>query len=265
MTLAVSWVRTLSDTQELFLATDSRLTGGHTWDVGPKIMPLQRGDCALCFAGRTAYSYPLMLHIRNYIDMDDKAKSRALDLAELKGHLRRVVEDLIDQVGGSVSPPYEEFCLLIAGYSWRYSQFMIWALEYDDNMNSFYFRRATKHAKQTDSTKEFWFIGDQTTEAQARLYEILRSDERLKVGGLNMEPLQVLIEFIRNPEYNSIGGPPQVVKIYEHMNSLGLNVLWPSGDDGHLTYLGRRLLDYETNRRMVLDPDTLEVSSQTSG
>ena len=36
MTLVAAWVRSVGDTRELMLATDSRLTGGHTWDVGPE-------------------------------------------------------------------------------------------------------------------------------------------------------------------------------------------------------------------------------------
>ena len=44
MTLVAAWVRSVGTTQELVLATDSRLTGGHTWDCCPKILSLPRGD-----------------------------------------------------------------------------------------------------------------------------------------------------------------------------------------------------------------------------
>src|SRR5471032_3703856 len=41
----------------------SRLRFGCAWDCSPKIFPLSRGDCAICFAGNTMYAYPIMEQI----------------------------------------------------------------------------------------------------------------------------------------------------------------------------------------------------------
>jgi hypothetical protein len=245
--------------EELVLATDSRLTGGHTWDAGPKLIPLERGDCALCFAGHTAYAYPVLLHIANYVAMYERARSRALDLTAFKGHVLRVVQDLLDDVSEPVTPPHREFGLVLGGYSWRYGDFKIWSLEYEESKGQFYFRRATSHTRRTRSTKKFWFIGDETNAARVALYELLRSRRKLTVGGLDMEPFEILVSFIRDEAFDSIGGPPQLLKVHRHMNVRAMNVFWPSRADGRLTYLGRGLLEYETNRRLTLDPDTLEV------
>jgi hypothetical protein len=261
MTLVAAWVRTIGTTEELVLATDSRLTGGHIWDAGPKLVPLARGDSALCFAGVTAYAYPLLQHIQNYIAVYDRARSRALDLNDLKGHILRVVQRLIDEIEDPVTPPYGDFGLVLAGYSWRYSDFRIWSLEYDLVQSQFFFRRATSHARRTKSTKKFWFIGDHTEEARVELYDLLQSRKKLTVGGLDMEPFEVLVRFIRDSRYRSIGGPPQLLKVYRHMNTRGFNVIWPDGKSGRITYLGRTLLDYERNRRLTIDPDTLVITS----
>ena len=44
---------------------------------------------------------------------------------------------------------------------------------------------------------------------------------------MDMEPLEVLREFIEDPACDSISGPPQIVKIYPHARILPINVLWP--------------------------------------
>ena len=153
MTLVAAWIRKLGDTEELVLATDSRLTGGHTWDAGPKLLPLARGDAALCFSGDTAYAYPLILHIHNYVEAYERARSRALDLTDFKGHVLRVVQDLIEHVEDPVTPPQGDFGLVLAGYSWKLQSFRIWSLEYDQAQRRFFFRKATGHARRTKGTK----------------------------------------------------------------------------------------------------------------
>jgi len=258
VTLVAAWVRTIKDTEELILATDSRLSGGHTWDCGPKIVPLRRGDCALCFAGNTAYAYPIIIHVQHYVEMYERALSRAQDLTDFKGHVLRVLDAMLRDVVNPVHPPQREFGLVLAGYSWRYQQFKIWSLSYDKKRGRFSFQRATSHSRRTSSTKKFWFIGDNTYQARIRLYNLLRKRHKLTVGGLDMEPFEILLSFIRDGRYRSIGGAPQVVKIYKHMNHLALNVLWPDAS-GPRTYLGRRLLDYEANRCLTLDPDSLTI------
>lgn len=81
----------------------------------------------------------------------------------------------------------------------------------------------------------------------------------MTVGGLDMEPFEVLRDMIRETKFTSIGGPPQMVKVYKHLNTLPHNIFWPTRDANQLTFLGRPLLSYEKNRFLSLDPDTLEV------
>jgi len=74
-----------------------------------------------------------------------------------------------------------------------------------------------------------------------------------------MEPFEVLVEMIRSKKYPTIGGPPQIIKIYRHSNYRPYGVYWPSKSSGAVTLYGRTLLDYERHRFLALDPDTLEV------
>jgi hypothetical protein len=71
----------------------------------------------------------------------------------------------------------------------------------------------------------------------------------------DMEPFEVLRDMLRSNRYSSIGGAPQLVKIYEHMNATPFGVYWPSKDSGEATMLGRPLLNYERPSWGILDPD----------
>jgi hypothetical protein len=51
MTLAMVWLRTVGDQDELDFASDSRLSDGSDWNCCPKLLLLPRADCAIAFAG----------------------------------------------------------------------------------------------------------------------------------------------------------------------------------------------------------------------
>ncbi len=72
-----------------------------------------------------------------------------------------------------------------------------------------------------------------------------------------MEPLEVLRDMIRDSGYDTVGGAPQVVKIYRHMNSEFFGVTWRAqiGSPAAATYGGRPLLDYEKAYFVMIDAD----------
>ena len=41
MTLVAAWVRHNNNTKELYVSSDSRLSGGRAWDIGPKSLRLR--------------------------------------------------------------------------------------------------------------------------------------------------------------------------------------------------------------------------------
>lgn len=59
-----------------------------------------------------------------------------------------------------------------------------------------------------------------------------------------MEPLEVLRDMCLDSSFVTIGGPPQVAKVYRHLNSQFFAVEWPPGS-GEKTLAGRPLLSYE--------------------
>lgn len=258
MTLSLAWIRKINNTEELVIATDSRLRFGCAWDCSPKIFPLSRGDCAICFAGNTMYAYPIMEQIRNAITMYPKADTRALDLCDLKGHILRVVrkmESLIHDLPKGVKEKENPDALFIfGGYSWAKAEFKIWILYYNASRKQFEFRRTS-----TLHRNRIAIIGDHVGEATREILKLARSREIPSGTGFNMEPFEVLRDFCRDPGMPHIGGAPQVVKIYRHLNSMPYAVYWPDRASNGRSLMGRPLLDYEMASYLMLDPDTLKT------
>ena len=74
MTLVLAWTRKRGASEELVLASDSRLTGGFRFDEAPKLFPFPRGDCAMAFTGGSYFAYPLILQIMRWAQDYDRAR-----------------------------------------------------------------------------------------------------------------------------------------------------------------------------------------------
>jgi hypothetical protein len=148
---------------------------------------------------------------------------------------------------------------IFGGYSWRKKKFVIWLFHYDTRIRKFTFREASIW-RGGGGKKRILFAGDHIKEAKARLVTLLKSRGRIKTGGFDMEPFEVLRDMIREGQYQNIGGSPQVLKVYPFMNTQIYAVYWPNREAGSITVLGRPLLHYEIPSRLVLDPDTLKAS-----
>src|SRR5262245_7061571 len=145
MTLAVAWLRRVNDTEELLIASDSRLRFGMAWDACPKLLALPRNDCVICFAGDTMHAYPIMLQIQSAIRAHPRLLSRAIDLTDLRGHIIRVINEMRLSMHdpprrneGEVGEP-PDVAFILAGYSWRVRQFRIWLLRFRPQMARFHF------------------------------------------------------------------------------------------------------------------------------
>jgi hypothetical protein len=127
-------------------------------------------------------------------------------------------------------------------------------LHYDENIDKFSFRPTPDWRKQNNGRKNCTFIGDVADEAHERLVKLLRSRGKLTGGGLDMEPFEVLRDMIRSGEYPTIGGSPQIAKVYKYMRTQIFAVKWPDGS-GTPHLLGRPALSYESLGAAVIDPD----------
>lgn len=270
------------------VASDSRLRFGCAWDCCPKIVPLPRGDCVLAFCGNTHYAYPLMLQIANAMSLHPGSRDRSQDIFKAKGHLIRIFAEMRTHIRdfpeGATEAEEPDTSFLLAGFSWRFSSFVIWNIHFDRGLKNFTWKRARPWSgvegdvtclilgnpsmgpnvrKRLGNAAALSPALDVEEMARRRLVEKLR--RRVKPTGgralcLDMEPFEVLRDMIRESVSNHVGGPPQLVKIYRHMNARPIAVRWPDRASGKATLLGRSILDYETLDCPVLDPDTLEVT-----
>ena len=247
MTVAVAWVGKRNDGREhLYIAADSRVTGGHTMDACPKILTLPRSDCALCFAGSTAAAYPLMLQVANAIAAHQPSRNRTMDLSRLKAHVLLVCSDLIDRFRGAPEPfENREVQFLLAGYSWLTADFRIWTIEYNAGVKRFIDHEARSfHSRLRKAA----FVGDRATALRTL---VMRKLQGSPGKSWYLEPLQVLAEMLSGAgPGDTIGGPPQVVRIAKHMNTRSFCIRWQGQD----TLYGRPLFPYESVDYWVIDP-----------
>lgn len=72
-----------------------------------------------------------------------------------------------------------------------------------------------------------------------------------------LEPLGVLARFLEDAgPTDTIGGPPQIVRISQHLTTRPLCVKWK----GDTTLFGRPLFDYENTDYWIVDPLTSQFS-----
>jgi hypothetical protein len=260
MTLVTAWIRQLKDRDELVVASDSRLSGYGRWDCCPKLFPLQRNDSLLAFSGDTAFAYPILLQFEKSIPNYRKALSREQDITHLRPHLLNIIESMRNDIRelprGTDS---QQFRVLFAGFSHITNSFKAWSFYYTARMSKFRYRSLSFHRKRTQRTKPFLFMGDDTGRAYAALYRLLSERHKLTTGSLDMEPLEVLIDLINDEEAESIGGPPQVVKVYRHAQVLPINVLWPMEEPSYVAYFGRPLLRHELSEFPCYDLKEMEI------
>lgn len=254
MTLCIAWIRQNGDEQELVMATDSRLTGGESWDSGVKLFELPRQDCLLCFAGGTERAYPLILNSISSIKFDKYLASSYTDIHNILEYLTELFTALVSEIKESADDIHEARGLaqfLFGGWSWKHQQFRIWRLYYEPTLSIF-----THELVDPSSARVFKFLGDHIEEAQQLLVEKFGGLDKLLSSPLDMEPLQVLAEMSRSKhEFRPIGGALQVAKVYQSGTSEFFGVMWPSAT-GSPSFLGRPVPDHDLPSVRLIDPDT---------
>ena len=265
MTVAATWLRKVNNCEELLFISDSRLCGGHRWDECPKIFPMQRSDCALSFAGNTAYSYPMMMQI--YFAMGEmiRVRSRAMDIKDLNGYVLKHINHMascIYDAADSLDIAQNQF--LFGGYSWVDKEFKIWRYYYNKTEKEF-----QKDGKRHNFERHFGnigVIGDQAEQLKAELRRLLREKygdhyESYQSNGFDMEPFEAMRNILRKAnKSDTIGGAPQVIKVYQHMNTKPIGVYWPEKSEDtfqNRTLMGRKMFDFEDTEYWFMDPDSL--------
>lgn len=287
MTVAVAWVRRINNCEELVFVSDSRLSGdGRIFDGCPKILTLPRSDCAICFAGYTGDAFPLMLQLSLAIDSHAPARRRTLELSALRKHALKVFNGMAEQIQVSnhvntdeVDEPAATF--LFGGYSWVTKEFKLWTISYFPSENRFaahpsewlsfsegagkVIYRKKQKIGDDDNMGRIAFAGDQGPLARELLLEKLNHTVISDKQYLDWQPFEVVRDMLRDPQHSeTIGGAPQVTKVYQYMHCAPIGVFWPTKESGKVHLQGRACLGYERIDRWVLDPDTLLTEKQES-
>ena len=155
-----------------------------------------------------------------------------------------------------------DFSMLIAGYSWRMKSHLLKVLSFDWTLRKM-------NATNTSTIKgiPFAVIGDNVKGVRHRIFQYLE-EKQIDANSINMEPLDVLLECINNTssDYRSIGGNPQMVKVYPYPNVLPFGFLHRQRDlkgningDTFISYYGRPLLPFETFPFPIYDLEKGEI------
>lgn len=271
MTIAASWIRKVNNCEELVFISDSRLCGGQRWDECPKITTLPGNNYAMAFAGDADYAYPLMMQIRQAMHGYRRIESRAMNISDINGHVLNHINHLMDSIYDMADPDYvpdTEF--LFGGYSWVEKCFKIWKYHY-----SRYYKRFIKNTHKNrifpNVIGDLVVIGDQREKFLAELRKYFKDKYALDPKSspqipLEMEPFEVLCRMLERAEKsNTIGGAPQMIKIYQYMNGCPVGVYWPNKDEtndfANRTILGRKLFDYEDTDYWFIDTKTLRTNA----
>jgi hypothetical protein len=267
MTLAVAWERQVGDSSELLFASDSRVRQGGEWDACPKVFRLPRTDALMAFAGEALWTYPIVLQTIATMDAFEPTRSRRYNLRGARGHAMRSINAMMRAgsapTGDLHSPAQFEF--LFGGWSWQEQRFLLWRMYWDAKQHRIRHDRvlpsqvgvvrfigtrdrATRDRSKKDEALEV--VG----KAKARLSALLREKHGRLGAPLDMEPWEVLLELLRSGDHPTLGGAPQLAKVYRYMDTRVFAVRWPDGD-GALTLTGRELLSYEKTDAPIVDPD----------
>ncbi|MFO0641543.1 MAG: hypothetical protein U0183_20135 [Polyangiaceae bacterium] len=287
MTVLIAWTRSLGTYEELLFCSDSRNRGdGRVFDYCPKLMLLPRSDCVVGYAGYTGNAYPLMLQLANAISAFEPARERIMDVGKLVTHLLKVLDAVVSSISDAV-PIMQfptDFQLLFGGYSWIEKRFRIWKIVYEVRNRRFVAHSARFPAlplhtgaalrwsgvAMPDSIGQVAFAGDKAQAAKRALSSLVGDGsscrhDRAGRAQLDLEPFMVVRDLLLGAHvHDTIGGPPQVVKVYAHHNAAPVAVWWPSSGRDPSTVrrflLGRPLLDYEQYGPWALDPYSFRVS-----
>lgn len=268
MTIAVVWVRTLtSGAEELVFCSDSRLSGGNRFDQAQKIFRFARTDAAICFAGGTFWAYPMVVAAVKAAGVHIPSTTRAIGLSKFKSHVVALLNQMQAEVhtyaDGENIP---DVAFIMGGYDWSAKRFRLWRIEFDKE-EMIFISSERKGSNRYGSLGKLEMAGDDEWIGELRKRLKMLAQERYGLdmkkppgSKFSLEPFEVVRDLLREADPgHTIGGAPQIVKIYQYLNSVNVGVFWPDLAEGRLFLSGRPLLDYENaSIQSVLDPDTLQ-------
>lgn len=256
MTVVVSWTRKTSAGRELWVMSDSRLSGGKCWDYGPKVFGIGRSDAVMAFAGDTAWSYPLIAQVTSYVESFINLRERAIDFIDAQEKIIRMLNESLHFVSDAAAPSEEvpDCTFILAGYSARKQDFILNKIFFHSKRKKFEIRSAKKINDELLAV-----IGDKGP-VSAISRRISEREKKYKDTDfkLDMVPSEAFFDVLSSERFREIGGAPQLTKIYQSMNQKHFGVYWPPElpiEEQKIYLRGRELGKYEVlDHPWVFDP-----------
>lgn len=230
-------------------------------DQAQKIIPLQRGDCALAFCGDTGVAYPFFIQASSVLNNFIRTRTRGSDVTEVCRLLGSVLNNIVDSWDLDLKGKRDELKdtrILFAGWSWRDQEFQVGFYRFIDK--KFIYRESTNPITKPwrERKPSLVVIGDYIEEYMRILGRIVGMNNPIarhwgvKEIDLQYEPLEALNEFLTatqgNIEYSKIGGQPQAVKVYPFSSTLPIVVR--NNRNEHFLF-GRKLFDWEKTEHPI--------------
>ncbi|OFX08708.1 MAG: hypothetical protein A2516_03355 [Alphaproteobacteria bacterium RIFOXYD12_FULL_60_8] len=260
MTIALSWVRKIANTEELVFVSDSRLTGGYRWDTAQKVFPLTGLNAVISFAGDTALTLPVIHQIRASCENHAGTQSGATDINVVRDHVLNIINHMRDDIKNADPLLLEGMDrsanFILGGMSFVTGTFSQRVLRYNKSVGAFTAFKPKKPGKGPGFS--MCFSGDYYMDFHERLGRLC---EQRGINKFNFEPLEVLIDMLNSGnDFPSIGGSPQLVKVYKHRNVLPYAFYWNHSDQRKVHLFGRPFLNYEQTTLPIIDPGNLEIT-----
>ena len=255
MSLCIGWIRKVKDSEEIVLISDSCFSGGHRFMAAPKLFTVKRGDFALACAGSTTYSFAVIEHIRQAMDCNELINHRTYDLADMIHYVVDITNETLCHEKEKILYDETDFKMILGGYSWKFKRPMLRIIEYSPQDKRFF-----AHDVQSLKLSPIAIIGDTDAVAKAypAIYRRLDEDGVEDGGNWDMQPLSVLLDYIKDPAYTTIGGAPQMVKVYPYLHSEPWGIT--DGVENRVYFYGRKLLKYEVFSHLIYNINTGKVS-----
>jgi hypothetical protein len=181
-------------------------------------------------SGDATTAYAFLLQAINTCLLLDGNEAGRTDIRYVADKLRAAFSDLRAQVcdlpSGRSAPDVPRLDVVLFGWSWRRLRFEAYSFRYD-RQGELTMQRIS--SLDVEAPYGVYFAGDAGPRARRRLIELLQDrgipqirrgqpDSQIlaREANLNWEPLEVLIDLIRDPDVRTVGGVPQLLRIYQY-------------------------------------------------
>ncbi len=249
MTISTVWQRKFAGVDEIIFASDSRLSAGYRWDCAQKIFPIEGPNFCISFAGHADFAFPCIFQFQCMVKNYPRFATGAAPIAVAAKDFLAIVNQLHELVDDRMLAQFHQTEFLLAGYDFFTGEMYGKSIRYDEETN-IYKRFDLGGIKSGEVQATVGFAGDGYHE----FFKGLGTKIAAQKTELNYQPLETLNDVIlQQDKYSTIGGNPQIVKVYRHRNFLPYAVR--QNENAEVTLFGRPLLQYERTLYPVVSMD----------